>query len=331
MKYVNSLNDAESATLRSAHKNHLSARVRTRAQIILLSSQGYYVKEIAAICRMTRQAVSDTIDRWEQSGLAGLYDRPRPGQPRKLTPEDERFILDLIDKEPRSVTIIIATLEDQRGRKVSRATVKRVLKKHRVWKRIRKSLKGKRDGKRFRAARTKIENLEKRRDDGEIELYYFDESGFNLTPCVPYAWQPKGEYIEVPAAKSESLNVLAFMNKDNDCTSFVFNGSVDTDVVVECFNRFSLTLNKKTFVIMDNAPVHKNKKFYSRLPEWHAAGLNIRFLPPYSPELNLIEILWRKMKYEWLPFRAYLSFSKLTDRVNEILLNLGSQYVIEFV
>jgi transposase len=121
------------------------------------------------------------------------------------------------------------------------------------------------------------------------------------------------------------------MNKDNDCTPFMFNGSVNTDVVIGCFDNFSLTLEKKTFVIMDNAPVHKNKKFYSHLPEWHARGLNIKFLPPYSPELNLVEILWRKMKYEWLPFRAYMSFSKLTEWVNEILLNFGSQYVIEFV
>jgi transposase len=29
------------------------------------------------------------------------------------------------------------------------------------------------------------------------------------------------------------------------------------------------------------------------------------FLPPYSPELNRIEILWKKMKYEWLPFKSF--------------------------
>ncbi|QTA80394.1 Transposase family protein, DDE domain-containing [Desulfonema limicola] len=55
-----------------------------------------------------------------------------------------------------------------------------------------------------------------------------------------------------------------------------------------------------------------------------------KFLPKYSPELNLIEILWQKMKYEWLPFAAYTSFNKLQEWVDEILLNFGSQYVIEF-
>jgi len=37
----------------------------------------------------------------------------------------------------------------------------------------------------------------------------------------------------------------------------------------------------------------------------------LHWLPPYSPELNLIEILWRKIKYQWLPLRAYLSFNHL--------------------
>ena len=164
----------------------------------------------------------------EASGLIGLYDRPRPGKPRSLTSEDEDFIYDFTDREPRSVNKIIAALENLRGKKVSKSTVKRILKKKKVWKRIRKSLKGKRNEEKFREAQEEIKLLEQRRENGELELYYFDEAGFNLTPCVPYAWQPTGEYIEVPSAKGGSLNVLAFMNKDNDCTSFIFESRVNT-------------------------------------------------------------------------------------------------------
>ena len=208
--------------------------------------------------------------------------------------------------------------------------MKRVLKKKKVWKRIRKSLKGKRDEEKFREAQEEIKLPEQRRKNGEIELYYFDEAGFNPTPCVPYARQPTGEYIEVPSAKGESLNVLAFMNKDNDCIPFIFESRVNMDVVTACFDSFSETLTGKNVVVMDNAPVHKSKKFLSRLPEWHKKGLDIIFLPPYSPELNLIEILWRKMKYERLPFSAYTSFSKLKECVEDIFVTFGSQYTIEF-
>jgi len=295
VKYVGELTEAESVTLEFAYKNHLSARVRSRAHIIILSSKGYPLQEIADICEMTRQTVSAVIDRWEASGLIGLYDGPRPGKPRSPTSEDEDFIYDFTDQEPRSVNKIIAAPENLRGEKVGRSTVRRVLKKKKVWKRIRKSLKGKRNEEKFREAREEIKLPEQRRENGELELYYFDEAGFNLTPCVPYAWQPTGEYIEVPSAKGGSLNVLAFMNKDNDCTSFIFESRVNTDVVIVCFDSFSDTLTGKNIVIMDNSPVHKSKKFLDRLPESHKKGLDIVFPPPYSPELNLIEILWRKI------------------------------------
>ena len=98
--------------------------------------------------------------------------QPRPGKPRSLTSEDEDFIYDFTDREPRSVNKIIAALENLRGKKVSKSTVKRILKKKKVWKRIRKSLKGKRNEEKFREAQEEIKLLEQRRENGELELYY---------------------------------------------------------------------------------------------------------------------------------------------------------------
>jgi transposase len=301
-----------------------------RAHVIILSFEGRQIKDITKICRISRFAVSRVINRWEENGFRGLFDNPRSGRTRSLTAEDEELIHKMVEEDPRSVKKIISVLEDQRGKKVSRSTVKRAIKKKRVWKRIRKSLKSKRDEEHFRRTKDRINSLEQRRLKGEIDIFYFDEAGFDLTPCVPYAWQPKNEYIEVPPAKSQRLNTLAFMDKENACTPYVFECNINADVVISCFDNFSETITKKTFVILDNAPVHKSKKFLSRLPEWSKKRLYLKFLPKYSPELNLIEILWRKIKYEWLPFEAYTSFRELAEWLDYILLNFGSQYLIEF-
>jgi transposase len=64
-------------------------------------------------------------------------------------------------------------------------------------------------------------------------------------------------------------------------------------------------------VVLDNASLHTSEAVAANRERWHANGLQLEFLAPYSPELNLIEILWRKIKYEWLPFSAYESFSSL--------------------
>jgi len=40
---------------------------------------------------------------------------------------------------------------------------------------------------------------------------------------------------------------------------------------------------------------------------WAACGVDVHYLPAYSPELNAIETLWSKIKYEWLPSDCYAS------------------------
>ncbi len=51
-------------------------------------------------------------------------------------------------------------------------------------------------------------------EQGDIELWFFDESGFDLEPAVPYVWQPIGSTIEVPSEKSKRLNVLGFLTEE---------------------------------------------------------------------------------------------------------------------
>ena len=64
--------------------------------------------------------------------------------------------------------------------------------------------------------------------------------------------------------------------------------------------------------------------------EWKKHGLIIKYLSPYSPELNLIEILWRRIKYTWLPFSAYACLNALSEALETILSQVGSEYQITF-
>ena len=63
--------------------------------------------------------------------------------------------------------------------------------------------------------------------------------------------------------------------------------------------------------MVDNASIHTSKKFRARIADWILEkNLLVCFLPTYSPELNLIEILWRKVKYEWLNLLSIKSFTE---------------------
>ena len=156
-----------------------------------------------------------------------------------------------------------------------------------------------------------IEELKEQHKMGEIEVWFFDESGFDLEPCVPYAWQPI-DTIEVPASHSQRLNVLGFLTPDNQFECFCFEGTINTDVVIACIDEFvQRESNKKRVIILDNAPIPKNDEFINSIEEWEKKEVFIKFLPAYSPQLNLIEMLWRfikrlfwkKMREDSLPFQ----------------------------
>lgn len=195
---------------------------------------------------------------------------------------------------------------------------------------MRKSLKGKRDQTEFESAQAELTELHQREAAGEIDVYYFDESGFSLTPEVPYAWQAAGETIEIPAQRSSRLNVLGFCNKQLDFHATTVQGWVDSEMVIACFDRFCDNLNKQTTVIVDNASIHTSAKFKSKLAAWKELGLTVKYLPTYSPELNLIEIIWRFIKYHWLSLSAYSSFKNLKLELQHVLDGIGSEYRISF-
>jgi len=67
-----------------------------------------------------------------------------------------------------------------------------------------------------------------------------------------------------------------------------------------------------------------------QLSEWKQRQIEIFYLPSHSPQLNLIEILWRFIKYAWLPLSAYRCWQSLVDSVEKILSEFGQNYVINF-
>jgi hypothetical protein len=65
---------------------------------------------------------------------------------------------------------------------------------------MKKTLAKQADPEKVKKAEIEISELQDKDKNGEIDLYYFDESGFSLTPSVPYGWQNIGENVELPSS-----------------------------------------------------------------------------------------------------------------------------------
>ena len=101
-------------------------------------------------------------------------------------------------------------------------------------------------------------------------------------------------------------------------------GKVNSGIVVECFDNLCTILRRETIVVLDNASVHSSAEFEANISRWEEKGLYVYFLPPYCPELNLIELLWRMIKYHWIPLKAYDNFKSLVRNLADIFSRMGN-------
>jgi len=180
-------------------------------------------------------------------------------------------------------------------------------------------------------AKQDLAELTAKADKGLLDLVYSDQSGFNLYAKVAYAWQKRGERIVIPVSKGKSQNVLGLMwHRCQRFESFIFEGSTDSSVIIWCFDIIAKNIERETVIVLDNSPIHRSEEFEEKIEEWEKLGLKIYFLPTYCPSLNKIEMLWEKIKYDWLSWEAYSSYKNLCEELDKVVAQIGSLYRITF-
>lgn len=140
-----------------------------------------------------------------------------------------------------------------------------------------------------------------------------------------------GTTLSIPAKMGKNLNVLGFLNINSQkIFASTISDKVDSEVLIKHFELFAKEITKPTTVVLDNGSIHTSIKFKERMKEWETTGLTLFYLPPYSPQLNPIEQLWKFMKYYWIEFDAYKSAKHMQEYVEKVLIEYGTDYEINF-
>ena len=164
-----------------------------------------------------------------------------------------------------------------------------------------------------------------------VRLVYFDEAGFAASPPVQRAWSPRGLPHRVEPRFHCRRSVLGALDFGaNALTHHVTSSSIKGGAVIEFLEQIALQGDERpTVVVLDNASIH-----HAIDPEVHERWLRehrmqLFYLPPYSPELNLIEIVWKQAKYHW---RNFVTWTKETidDEVRNLLGAYGTKFQINF-
>ncbi len=332
MIFLREINPLSVKLLKRIYHQSRHHQVRQRAHCLILANDGVKVPELMKIFNVSSKTIYNWFGRWESSSMVGLYNQSGRGSKPKFNSEQENQIKEWTKSEPRQLKQVVEKAKEKWGIEASTKTIKRILQKFNMsWHRMRKVVGGEPVATVYQEKKRQLAEYERLDKLGEIDLYYLDESGFSLIPSVPYAWQDIGEYFGIPSQQSKRLNVLGIMNKRNKFEAYVSEKSITGDVVAACIDTFFPTVDKPVVIVTDQASIHTGNAIFEKLEEWQERKITIFELPTYSPHLNLIEILWRFIKYEWIPIEAYKDWPTFVAAVEKILREFGEKYVINFV
>jgi transposase len=125
---------------------------------------------------------------------------------------------------------------------------------------------------------------------------FLDEAGFSLALYAAYGWSPQGERLveAVPFQRGTNLSVLGAFDREGMLCTKEKEGAFKR-VDVEAFLEHDLLprLLPGSVLVLDNARIHHGERLQEIVA---AAGCSLLYLPPYSPDLNPIELAWSWIK-----------------------------------
>jgi transposase len=337
MKFVTPLNEATREELRSIVSSQAAFHKRRRSHAILLSDQRFKVDVIASIFEVTRDTVSHWIDRWEEAAFDGLEDKPLPGRPRKTTAKEDAMLCKIVALHPQQSKRARLVLEKKLKKSLSPKTIRRRLKEANYsYRRIERRLADTPLETAYERSKARLKHFEAEHRKGTLHLAYADASGFSLSGPSTRAWQHRDRPLKMlVSSHRKRLNVFGFFTIDQQFDSFIFEQTINDDCIIAAVERYIARLrrsgmNKPIRLVWDNASSHHSAQMDEARERWKKQGVEIEFLPPYSPTLNRIEILWQRVKHLWLPLKAYHSFNALRRELSLVLNGIGSKYLVDF-
>ena len=145
-------------------------------------------------------------------------------------------------------------------------------------------------------------------------MVFLDEAGINFAMARLYGWSPIGQrvYSPIPFKRGKNVTLIGAIGSKGMIAEMMFQGSLNATAFEIFIKEYLLpALKPGQVVIMDNFRVHKSKKASDLL---YSEGNDILFLPPYSPQLNPIELAWSKIKNS-LRTTAARTYESLVDAV----------------
>jgi len=298
------ISEADIVTAKYERIHHPIKRIRKRMDAIYWISQGYSRHEVSEKSFVRRNSVRNYIKLYNSDGLEGLKRFNYKGFVSVL--KCHRVSIEKLfrSKPPKTSKEAAWMIEELTGQKMSVEEVRRFM--HAIGMKPRKTghIPAKADPEKQATFLEKtLEPLVARAQAGECHLFFMDAAHFVLAAFVGVVWCFQRVFIKAAPGRYR-INVLGALNiATHQMETIVNTDYVRANTIVEMLE---LLANKfqdlPIYIVLDNAR-YQRCKYVTQI----AKSLNIElvFLPPYSPNLNLIERMWRYIKKDVLALEYF--------------------------
>lgn len=314
--------------LHSMRFHHPCPSVQRRAEVVLLAAHFVAYGKIAKILGICPNTVTNTLAIFESDGIEGLTLWRVCDTDSELTAFDSLMHEYWSEHPPSTVKEAAAQLEEITGVKRRTTAVRDFMKRLGLKRRKAGSVPGKADPEKQRwFVREIIEPCVSAAQSGDRVMYFMDASHFVFGAFLGYVWCLARVFIPTAPGR-QRYNVLGAVDIIGGAWLTVSNTTyVNAMTVCEMLAKMAVAnAGKRVTVFLDNARYQRCSLVMDKARE---LGIELAFLPSYSPNLNLIERFWKYVKKMCLTNRTFTDFSQFRAAIDNCIEDAFKQHAQE--
>lgn len=291
------ISEADGTAAKYEFLNHPDPVVQKRMLCLRLKYRGYENQVIADILELSRNTIGNYLRIYEQRGFEGLKELNYQGPVSKLDKHQPKVEASFRQEPPRSVKEAGARIKKLTGIKRSATRVRAFLRRMGMSPLATGQIPAKADPERQKQFHDRVlQPLLQEAQAGKCHVFFLDSVHFVLAAFVAIVWCFERVFVKTAPGRFR-LNVIGAIHATSKELTALYNTTyVTADTVVQLLEEIALRYaGLPIHIILDNARYQ-----HCQFVKDAALRLNITlvFLPPYSPNLNLIERLWKFVKAE---------------------------------
>ena len=307
------LSQEEISSLKRAHKATKKKREADRIKAIILLGTGWTIRAVAEALLLDDETIRNYLNRYKTGALNALINDNYKGYSGKLLkPEIEQLDIHLNEKTYLRTQDIVLYVTKNFKVEYSLSGMKDLL--HRLGYAYKKPklVPGKPD---VKAQEEFIESYKelKSTKGANDPVYFMDGSHPQHNSVAAFGWIKKGKTKELKSNTGrQRLNINGAFNIDELSAIVGYDDSINAQSTISLLKKIESKhpSSEAIYTICDNARYYRSKKVKVYLQR---SKIKLVFLPPYSPNLNLIERLWKYFHKIVLYNKYYETFAEFKN------------------